>query len=60
MAEVNNVLTSVSYLVDHDHRVVFDRDGKTGKDTSFIINKANGETIKMRRDRNVGDRRVHH
>ena len=53
VAEVNKVLASVSYLVDHDHRVVFDRDGKTGKDTSFIINKASGETIQMRRDRNV-------
>ena len=53
IAEVNKVLASVSYLVDHSHRVVFDQDKDTGEDISFITNKTDGETIKMRRDRNV-------
>ena len=53
IAEVNKALASVSYLVDHNHRVVFDQDEDTGEDISFITNKTDGETIKMRRDRNV-------
>ena len=53
IAEVNKVLASVSYLVDHNHRVVFDKDAATGKDISFITNKESGASIKMRRDRNV-------
>ena len=47
------MLASVSYLVDHNHRVVFDKDIKSGRDISFITNKATGASIKMRRDRNV-------
>ena len=39
--------------MDHNHRVVFDQDLGTGEDVSFITNKTNGESIKMRRDRNV-------
>ena len=53
IAEVNNVLASVSYLVDHNHRVVFDQGDDTGEDISFITNKTNGEAIKMRRDKKV-------
>ena len=53
IAEVNKVLASVSYLVDHNHRVVFDQDDDTGEDISFITNKVNGQAIKMRRDKNV-------
>ena len=53
MAEVNKVLASVSYLVDHNHRVVFDQDLDTGEDVCFITNKTNGESIKMRRDWNA-------
>ena len=53
IAEVNKVLASVSYLVDHNHRVVFDQDADTGEDISFITNKTNGEAIKIRRDKNV-------
>ena len=53
VAEVNKVLASVSFPVDHDHRVVFDRDERTGEDTSFILNKKTGACIKMRRDRQV-------
>ena len=53
VAEVNKVLASVSYLVDGNHRVVFDKDERTGQDLSCIINKATGEEVKMRRDNNV-------
>ena len=52
IAKVNEVLASVSYLVDHTHCVVFDQDLDTGEDVSFITNKTNGESIKMRRYRN--------
>ena len=53
IAEVNKVLASVSALVDANHRVVFDRDDKTGIDVSFIVNKKTGASTRMRRDRNV-------
>ena len=43
----------MSAMVDAGHRVVFDRDDATGTDLSFITCKATGESIKMRRDRNV-------
>ena len=36
---MNKVLASVSVLVDTQHRVVIDKDAKTGFDTSFITNK---------------------
>ena len=53
VAEVNKVLASVSYLVDRRHRVTFDQDEETGEDLSQILNKANGDIIKMRRTNNV-------
>jgi hypothetical protein len=53
VADVNKVLASVSAIVDPGHRVVFDRDDETGTDLSFSTCKATGESIKMRRDRNV-------
>ena len=53
IAEVNKVLASVSWLVDHGHRVVFDKDVGTGRDISFITHKGSGQAIKMKRDRNV-------
>ena len=53
IAEVNKVLASVSYLVDNNHRVVFDQDKDTGEDISFITDKISGDVITMRRDRNV-------
>ena len=52
IAEVNKVLASVSHLVDNKHRVVFDQD-EHGRDISFITNKTTGQSIKMRRERNV-------
>ena len=53
IANVNNVLASVSAMVDAGHRVVFDRDDATGTDLSFIGCKATCSSVKMRRDRNV-------
>ena len=53
IAAVNKVLCAVSYLVDHQMRVIFDRDEKTGVDTSHILNKKSGKSIKMKRERNV-------
>ena len=42
VAEVNKVLAAVSALVDSNHRVVFDKDMKTGADISFIIDQKDG------------------
>ena len=53
VAEVNKILASVSTLVDSMCRVTFDQDEATGEDLSIILNKRTGDTIKMRRERNV-------
>ena len=60
VAEVNKALASVSYLVDNNHRVVFDQDEESGEDTSFITDKSSGDVIKMRRDKTcMGHRRAY-
>ena len=46
IVEVNICFASLSYLVDHNHLVVFDQDEDTGEDISFITNRTDGETIK--------------
>ena len=53
VAAVNKVLASVSALVDSGHKVVFEKDRKTGVDISFITNMNTGKSIRMNRDRNV-------
>ena len=53
IAEVNKALCAVSYLVDNDNRVTFDRDPKTGVDTSHVLNKKTGTITRLRRERNV-------
>ena len=53
IAEVNKALGSVSYLVDQGYRVTFDKDLKTGKDVSFMLNKKTGVTSRFRRERNI-------
>ena len=45
-------MAAVSALVDSNHRVVFDKDMKTGPDISFIIDKKTNLSTKMRRERN--------
>ena len=49
----HKVLCAVSYFVDHGHHVLFDQDDSTGVDTSRIVHKKMGRTIRMVRDRNV-------
>ena len=53
IAEVNKALGAVSYFVDKDYRVVFDRDSKTGKDISHMTHKPSGQCTRFRRERNV-------
>jgi hypothetical protein len=53
IAEVNKALGSVSYLVDHGYRVIFDQDEETGHDISVMIHKKTGITSRFRRDRNI-------
>ena len=53
VAAVNKALCAVSYLVDNGYRVIFDRDDKTGVDTSHILNKSTGRSIRMNREKNV-------
>ena len=53
VANVNKVSASVSALVDSGHRVTFDKCDRTGVDLSFIVNKKSGESIRMKRERNV-------
>ena len=53
IAEVNKALGSISYLVDHGYRVVFDRDPISGRDMSCMVHKESKRTSRFRRDRNV-------
>ena len=53
VAEVNKALGAVSYLVDHGYRVVFDRDLKTGKDVSFMLQKERDVMSRFCRERNI-------
>ena len=53
VAEVNKALGSISYMVDHQYRIIFDKDEKTGTDLSLMIHKPTGVTTRFRRQRNV-------
>ena len=53
IAEVNKALAAVSDRVDHDYRVVFDKDSKTGIDCSYMLHKPTNKIIKMTRINNV-------
>ena len=53
IAEVNEALCAVSYLVDSGNQVLFDKDEATGVDTSRIINKKSGRVTQL-----VGDKSV--
>ena len=52
VAEVNKALAAVSALVDSNHRVVFDKDMKTGADISFVVDQSTNLSTNMRRERN--------
>ena len=53
IAEVNKALGSISYLMDHGYRVVFDKDTVSGKDMSCMTHKESNRVSRFRRDRNV-------
>ena len=53
IAEVNKALCAISYLVDTDYKVVFDKNVVTGQDMSLMMNKETGTTTRFRRQRNV-------
>ncbi len=53
IAEVNKALGAVSDRVDHDYRVVFDRDSRTGKDASYMLDKKTKKIKRMTRTGNV-------
>ena len=53
IAEVNKALGAVSDRVDNDYRVVFDKDSRTGRDASYMLNKKDKKVIKMTRLGNV-------
>ena len=53
VAEVSKALAAVSALVDTNHRVVFDKDMKTGADRSVIIDMKTGISTIMRLERHV-------
>ena len=53
IAELNNALGSMSYLVDHGCRVVFDKDTASGRDTSYMTHNESNRVSRFRRDRHV-------
>ena len=53
IAEVNKALAAVSYQVDNNYRVIFDKDMATGKDVSMMVHKPTGRTTRFRRERNI-------
>ena len=53
IAEVNKALGAISYLVDLGYRIIFEKDMKTGKDISVMIDKSTNEVTRFRRERNV-------
>ena len=53
IAEVNKALGAVSDRVDNNYRVVFDKDTRTGRDASYMLDKVKKKAIKMTRTGNV-------
>ena len=53
IAEVNKALGSIADRVDNWNRVVFDKDMKTGRDVSYILDKVKKRATKMTRTGNV-------
>ena len=53
IAEVNKALAAIADRVDNNFRVVFDKDFKTGMDSSYMLNKTNNKVIKSTRVGNV-------
>ena len=53
IAEVNKQLGAVSYFVDQDYRVVYDKNMVTGEDMSYMIHKPTKTSYRFRRERNI-------
>ena len=53
IAEVNKALAAIADRVDHNFRVVFDKNLTTGLDASYMLNKTTGRVIKTTRVGNV-------
>ena len=53
IAEVNKALAAIADRVDHNFRVVFDKNFATGLDASYMLNKTSGRVIKTTRIGNV-------
>ena len=53
IAEVNKALAAVADRVDAGFKVVFDKEERTGVDTSHMAHKASGKVIKSNRNGNV-------
>ena len=53
IAEVNKALAAIADRVDHNYRVVFDKNMATGLDASYMLNKTSGRVIKTTRVGNV-------
>ena len=53
VAEVNKALGSISYQVDRNYRVTFDKDMKSGRDMSCMLNKRTNQVMRFRRERHI-------
>ena len=53
IAEVNKALAAIADRVDHNFKVVFDKNLATGLDASYMLNKTTGRVIKTTRVGNV-------
>ena len=53
IAEVNKALGAIADRVDNNYRVVFDKDMKSGHDSSYILNKGTNKIMKSSRIGNV-------
>ena len=53
IAEVNKALAAIADRVDHNFRVVFDKNMRTGHDASYMLNKATNKVMKTTRFGNI-------
>ena len=53
IAEVTKPLGAVSYFVDRNYRVVYDKNMVTGEDLSYTVFKPTKEVYRFRRERNI-------
>ena len=53
IAEVNKAVAAIADRVDNNFRVVFDKDWKSGLDSSYMLNKCTNKVTKSTRVGNV-------